>query len=77
MNRCNLFLASIALAFVAGCASMNTPTSTDQQGGTVVTGSRIPVREGTTSDVKTTTNKDAITEMMRGGAYVPSKAGGL
>jgi hypothetical protein len=78
MNGYNLFLASIALTFVAGCATVNTPAATDsQQSGTVVTGSRIPVRDGGTSgDVKAIQNKEAIEDVMRNRSIqVPTKGG--
>ena len=79
MNRCNLLAATIAFAFVAGCASVNTPTADSGDGGTVVTGSRMPMRNGgVTSDVKTTTNKDAIDDMMRNrNIFIPAKGGGM
>ena len=77
MNRCKLLVATIALAIVAGCESVDTQTADSRDGGIVVTGSRIPVRDGnTSSDVKTIKNKDAIGEMMRPGAGIPPKAGG-
>jgi hypothetical protein len=79
MNRCNLLVATIALAFVAGCASVNTPAADSGDGGTKVTGSRIPVRNaGTTSDVKTITSKEGIDDMMRNrDIFIPPKAGGM
>ena len=78
MNRCNLFLASIALSFVAGCATTNTPSAAadSQSSGTTVTGSRIPVRDGGSSDVKAIQNKEAIDDAMRNRSIqVPSKGG--
>jgi hypothetical protein len=77
MDRCNLFLASIALTFVAGCATVNTPAAADSQsGGTAVTGSRIPVRDGGSSDVKAIQNKESIDDAMRNRSIqVPSKGG--
>lgn len=79
MNRCNLLVATIALTFVAGCASVDTQTADSRDGGIVVTGSRIPVRDGnTSSDVKTTKNKEAIDDMMqRGRIHIPAKGGGI
>jgi hypothetical protein len=79
MNRCNLLVATIALTFFAGCASVNTRTADSGDGGTVVTGSRIPVRNGgITSDVKTITNKEGIDDMMRNrDIFIPPKAGGM
>jgi hypothetical protein len=79
MNRCNLLAATIALAFVAGCASVNTPTADSGDGGTKMTGSRIPVRNGgATSDVKTTTNKNAIDDMMRNrDIFIPPQGGAM
>ena len=77
MNRCTLLVATIALTFAAGCASVNTPTADSGDGGTVVTGSRIPVRAGaTTADVKTTQDKKAIDDMMRQrNIYIPPTGG--
>jgi hypothetical protein len=78
MNRCNLFHASIALSFVAGCATTNTPSAVadSQSSGTPVTGSRIPVRDGGSSDVKAIQNKEAIDDVMRNRSIqVPSKGG--
>jgi len=79
MSRCNLLAATIALGFVAGCASVNTPTADSGDGGTKVTGSRIPVRNGgTTSDVKTITNKEGIDDMMRNrDIFLPPKGGAM
>ena len=78
MNRCNLIVATIALTLVTGCAWVNSQSADSQDRGTVVTGSRIPVRDGNTSSgVKTTTNKEAIDDMMqRGRATLPPKEGG-
>jgi len=58
---------------------VNTPTADSEDGGTVVTGSSIPMRNGgATSDVKTTTNKDAIDDMMRNrNIFIPAKGGGM
>jgi hypothetical protein len=77
MNRCNLLLASIALTFLAGCATPNTPAAADtQSGGTAVTGSRIPIRDGGSSDVKSIQNKESIDDAMRSRSIqVPSKGG--
>lgn len=80
MNLCNLLVATIASTLVAGCASVDTPTADSRDRGTVVTGSRIPARDGNTSaEVKATQNKDAIDEMMRRGrtTHIPGKAGGM
>ena len=79
MNRCNLLATMIALTFIAGCASVNTSTADSGDGGSVVTGSRIPVRSGgATSDVKTIKSKEGIDDMMRNrDIYIPPKAGGM
>ena len=77
MNRCNLLVAIIGLTFAAGCASVNTTTADSGDSGTVVTGSRIPVRVGaTTGEVKTTRDKNAIDDMMRQrNIYIPPTGG--
>jgi len=77
MNRCNLLVAIIGLTFAAGCASVNTTTADSGDSGTVVTGSRIPVRAGaTTGEVKTTRDKNAIDDMMRQrNIYIPPTGG--
>ena len=77
MNRCNLLVATIALTLAAGCASVNTTTADSGDGGTVVTGSRIPVRSGATSaDVKTMQDKKTIDDMMRQrNIYIPPTGG--
>src|ERR1700693_3222446 len=74
MNRYDLLLATIAVVLVAGCASVTTQTAEPERNKTVVTGSRLPAREGATSaDVKAVTTKEGIEGMMqRGSVIVPN-----
>ena len=80
MNRWGLIIAMSCAAF-AGCSSVNQPAG--QSTGTQTTlgddptyqvGSRIPVKPGTNSDVKTM-DKQSVDNMMRPPAYVPSRSG--
>jgi hypothetical protein len=76
MNRYDLLLATIAAVLIAGCASVTTQTAEPQRDKTVITGSRLPVREGATSaEVKSIGNKQGIDDMMRGTSYIPPKGG--
>jgi outer membrane lipoprotein SlyB len=80
MNRSTLLLATIAVTFVAGCAS--TPvvsTAADAQDDkTRVTGSRLPARDPS-SPVKWNDNKQGIGDMMQrgSGTVMPSKGGAM
>jgi uncharacterized protein YceK len=78
MNRYNLILAAIAATVVAGCATAPTQTAATESPDdkAYVTGSRIPVRDNsTTSNVKGISDKHGIDTMMAPGAYIPPKAG--
>jgi hypothetical protein len=76
MNRYDLLLATIAAVLIAGCASVTSQTAEPQRDKTVITGSRLPAREGATSaDVKSIGNKEGIDDMMRGTSYIPPKGG--
>jgi uncharacterized protein YceK len=78
MNRYNLLLAAIAVVLVTGCASVTTQTAEAQQDKTVVTGSRLPAREGANADVKSIGTKEGIDDMMkRGSIIVPQTRGGM
>jgi PBP1b-binding outer membrane lipoprotein LpoB len=79
MNRYDLLLATIAAVLIAGCASVTTQTAEPQQDKTVVTGSRLPAREGAASaDVKSIGSKEGIDDMMkRGSVIVPQRGGGM
>jgi PBP1b-binding outer membrane lipoprotein LpoB len=79
MNRYDLLLAAIAVVLVAGCVSVTTQTVESQQDKTIVTGSRLPAREGATSaDVKSIGTKEGIDDLMkRGSIIVPQTGGGM
>ena len=79
MNRYDLLLATIAVVLVAGCASVTTQTAEPERDKTVVTGSRLPAREGAgATDVKSIGTKEGIDDMMkRGSIIIPSKGGGM
>jgi hypothetical protein len=79
MNRYDLLLATIAVVLVAGCASVTTQTAEPERDKTVVTGSRLPAREGAgAADVKAIGTKEGIDDMMkRGSIIIPSKGGGM
>ena len=69
MNRYNTVLAAVAASVAAACATPNPPNqqapqSQDDKG--YITGSRMPVRNGSTAaDVKGMSGKDAMDEMRR------------
>jgi hypothetical protein len=78
MNRYDLILAVIAATVVAGCATApnQTAAADSPDDKTYVTGSRLPVRDNsTTANVKGVTNKNAIDDMMNHGSqiYIPPK----
>jgi hypothetical protein len=67
MNRCSLFIAAFCAA-ITGCASVDQQArqgAATQDDKDYVTGSRIPVKTGTTSStVKTTSDRAEIDKMM-------------
>lgn len=77
MNRYDVILAAIAATVVVGCATTPTPQAAESQDDKAyVTGSRLPVRDNsTTANVKGITNKNAIDDMMNRGSntYIPPK----
>ncbi len=79
MNRYDLILAAIAATVVAGCATTPSPQTAANDSPddkAYVTGSRLPVRDNsTTSNVKGISDKHGIDTMMAPGAYIPPKAG--
>jgi len=80
MNRYDLILAAIAATVVAGCATTPTPQTAANEADdkAYVTGSRLPVRDNsTTANVKGVTNKNAIDDMLGRGSsvYIPPKGG--
>jgi hypothetical protein len=79
MNRYDLLLATIAAVLIAGCASVTSQTAEPERDKTLVTGSRLPAREGaTTADVKSVSSKEGIEDMMnRSSVIVPLKGGGM
>jgi hypothetical protein len=58
---------------------VTTQTAEPQRDKTVVTGSRLPAREGATSaDVKSISTQEGIDDMMkRGSIIIPPRAGGM
>lgn len=81
MNRYDLILAAIAATVVVGCATTPAPQTAANDSPddkAYVTGSRLPVRDNsTTANVKGITNKNAIDDMMQKGStiYIPPKGG--
>ena len=79
MNRYDLILAAIAATVVAGCATTPQTAATESPDDkSYVTGSRLPVRDNsTTANVKGMTNKTAIDDMMNrsSSVYIPPKGG--
>jgi hypothetical protein len=77
MNRYNVVVAAVAFAALAGCATTPTPPAEEQPDDKAyVTGSRLPVRDNsTTANVKGIANKNAIDDMMNRGSqiYIPPK----
>lgn len=76
MNRYDLILAAIAATVVAGCATAPTQTADAESPDdkAYVTGSRLPVRDNSTSaNVKGITDKKSIDEMTRPGGYISPK----
>lgn len=58
---------------------MTTQTAEQERDKTLITGSRLPAREGAASaDVKSISNKEGIDDMMkRGSIIIPPKVGGM
>jgi hypothetical protein len=78
MNRYNTILAVVAVTALFGCATAPTPPTGDQDDKAYVTGSRLPVRDGsTTANVKGVTGKEDIDDMLNRATsdYVPPKGG--
>jgi hypothetical protein len=80
MNRYDLILAVIAATVITGCATAPSQSAADESPDdkAYVTGSRLPVRDGsTTANVKGVSGKDAADDMRRGNVYIPPKAGAM
>ena len=81
MNRYNVVVAAVAFAALAGCATTPTSPAEEQPDDKAyVTGSRLPVRDNSTSaSVKGVANKNAIDDMMNRGSsvYIPPKGGAM
>jgi hypothetical protein len=77
MNRYDVILAAVAVTALFGCATTpNSQMAESQDDKAYVTGSRLPVRDNSTSaDVKGAGSKRDIDAMMRPGGYVPPKGG--
>jgi hypothetical protein len=75
MNRSYLLPVTIAVIFVAGCASMDPNSAEPRPDKRYVTGSRLPAHDGNTSaDVKSIDSKDAIDDVMqRRNISIPGK----
>jgi hypothetical protein len=76
MNRYNMVVAAVALAALSGCATPPTPPAAEQPDDKAyVTGSRIPVRDNSTSaDVKGISDKRSIDDMVRPSGYIRPKS---
>lgn len=79
MNRYNTILAAVAVTALFGCATAPTaPTGESPDDKAYVTGSRLPVRDGSTAaNVKGVTSKEGIDDMLNRGStiYIPPKGG--
>jgi hypothetical protein len=77
MNRYDLILAAIAATVVAGCATAPSPQTAATESAddkAYVTGSRLPVRDNSTSaNVKGITDKRSIDDMVRPSGYISPK----
>ena len=77
MNRYDLILAVIAATVIAGCATTPNPQAAATESPddkAYVTGSRLPVRDSSTSaNVKGVTDKRAIDDMVHPGGYISPK----
>jgi hypothetical protein len=76
MNRYDLILAAIAATVVAGCATAppQTVAAESADDKAYVTGSRLPVRDNSTSaNVKGITDKQSIDDMVRPSGYISPK----
>lgn len=70
-----LLLAAFGAVAVAGCATNNSKTAStapDDEEKVMVTGSRIPRSDRNAAGLKGTSDKNAITDMMR-----PTGGGGM
>ena len=74
MNRYGFLLATAIVAtLAAGCATnSNSNSAANDDDKLVVTGSRIPVKDSATGNVKATSDKNTINDMMR-----PNTTGGM
>jgi hypothetical protein len=81
VNRYRLLSAMIAAVAIAACATVEPQsTSENKSDKTYVTGSRIPVREGSTSaSVKSIDNKQGVDDVMQNRGTITSnpKGGGM
>ena len=77
MNRYKMVLAAVAITVAAACATPNPPNqqaSQPQDDKGYVTGSRLPVRDNSTSaNVKGITDKRSIDDMVRPSGYISPK----
>ena len=72
MNR-YVFLVALATTLIAGCSTNRPPTTaTDDDEKVVVTGSRIPRSDRNATGVKSTSDSNAIRDMMK-----PTPGGGM
>jgi hypothetical protein len=67
MNRYRLLVAAIGTTLLAGCATPDRQAAAQDDEKEYVTGSRIPVKSGTGRDVKNTSSKEGINDMLRRG----------
>jgi hypothetical protein len=79
VNRYHLLGALIAATALVSCATPQPQQSADESkpDKTYVTGSRLPVKESGSADVKSLQNKESIEEMMRNKGASPPKGLGM
>lgn len=77
MNRSFVLPVAIAAVFVAGCAPMDQQSSAEPRSDMGrVTGSRLPTRDSTSSEVRTTENRAVIDDIVKNrNIEVPGKKG--
>ncbi len=76
MNRYQLLVAVVGATFVAACASADKQTTAQDEDKSYVTGSRIPVHGTGARDVKGTTSRQGIDDLLHKGGNATGGVGG-